>query len=328
MVRRDARDSEGCPQSAESIACCVSPTGASPVPVSVGAPGSRPQVAGRDPHARAGRQEPVRRREPRSGEQARGPQHEVKPAASTEKQSGGRAAHVTAKATSAARVPKLAVGFGGVMGAARVQGETRNSGDPSVWPKSGRGAPYKPKAKSATAQRESEGIMVPKTAGSPAGTNAVRQNAAGGKGPCGSRVGRVGKREGMAGKPGPNDPDGRKPCGKAQQLQRQLWAAAKRAPDRRFHALYDHIWRSDILWEAWKRVRRNQGAAGVDRQSIRDVEQTGTQKFLEELQSELRLGTYRPQVVRRQYIPKADGKKRPLGIPTVRDRVVQMAAKL
>ena len=170
--------------------------------------------------------------------------------------------------------------------------------------------------------------MVPKTAGQPAGTNAVRQNAAGGKGPCGSRVGSVGKREGMAGKSGPNDPGRRKPHGKAQQLQRQLYAAAKRAPDRRFHALYDHIWRGDILQEAWKRVRQNQGAAGVDRQSICDVEGYGAQRFLEELQAELKAGKYRPQVVRRQYIPKADGKTRPLGIPTVRDRVVQMAAKL
>jgi group II intron reverse transcriptase/maturase len=75
-------------------------------------------------------------------------------------------------------------------------------------------------------------------------------------------------------------------------------------------------------------VRKNRGAAGIDGQSIRDVEQYGVERFLEELGAELRAGKYRPQVVRRRYIPKADGRKRPLGIPTVRDRVAQMAAKL
>ncbi len=72
----------------------------------------------------------------------------------------------------------------------------------------------------------------------------------------------------------------------------------------------------------------NRGAAGVDGQSIRDVEEQGVEVFLERIGAELRAGRYRPSVVRRQYIPKADGRKRPLGIPTVRDRVVQMAAKL
>jgi group II intron reverse transcriptase/maturase len=86
--------------------------------------------------------------------------------------------------------------------------------------------------------------------------------------------------------------------------------------------------RVDILHEAWKRVRRNRGAAGVDRESIQDVEQYGVQRFLQELADVLRAGEYGAQVVRRAYIPKADGSKRPLGIPTVRDRVVQMAAKL
>jgi len=138
----------------------------------------------------------------------------------------------------------------------------------------------------------------------------------------------AGKREGMAGTTGPNDPGGRRPRDKVRELQRQLCAAAKRAPGRRFHALYDHIWRSDVLREAWKRVRRNRGAAGVDGQSLLVVEQYGVERFLEELGDALRAGTYRPSVVRRRYIPKADGRKRPLGIPTVRDRVAQMAAKL
>src|SRR6187431_1877589 len=83
------------------------------------------------------------------------------------------------------------------------------------------------------------------------------------------------KREGMAGTTGPNDPGGRRPREKVRELQRRLWAAAKRAPGRRFHALYDHTWRSDVLQEAWKRVRQNRGAAGVDRQSLHGVEQYG-----------------------------------------------------
>ncbi|HET9862326.1 MAG TPA: group II intron reverse transcriptase/maturase [Steroidobacteraceae bacterium] len=132
----------------------------------------------------------------------------------------------------------------------------------------------------------------------------------------------------MAGTTGPNDPVGRESDAKVRQLQRQLWAAAKRAPARRFHALYGQMCRDDVLHEAWKRVRRNRGAAGIDRVSIQAVEQYGVQRFLQELGEVLRAGEYGAPVVRRVYIPKADGGKRPLGIPTVRDRVVQMAAKL
>jgi group II intron reverse transcriptase/maturase len=115
---------------------------------------------------------------------------------------------------------------------------------------------------------------------------------------------------------------------KVRQLQRRLWAAAKRSPTRRFHALYDRIYRSDVLWEAWRRVRRNKGVAGIDRQSIEAIERGGICDFLETLQAELRGGGYRTKAVLRRYIPKPDGRQRPLGIPTVRDRVVQMAAKL
>lgn len=157
---------------------------------------------------------------------------------------------------------------------------------------------------------------------------AAQNNAAGGKGPWGGRVGEEGKREGMDRESVPNNPGRRRPLDKVRQLQRRLWAAAKRQPGRRFHALYDRIFRADILKEAWKRVKKNRGAAGVDAQTLKDVEEYGIERFLEALGAELKAGTYRPNAVLRRYIPKADGKKRPLGIPTIRDRVVQMATKL
>ena len=201
-----------------------------------------------------------------------------------------------------------------------MHGEARNTRDPSAWPWSGQGAPYKPKAKSAAVQRESEGTVVPRMA--------AKNNTAGGKGPCGGRADGAGTRKGMTATSGSNHPGGHRPRDNVRHLQRQLWAAAKRSPGRRFHALYDRMWRSDVLREAWKRVRHNRGAAGLDGETIRIVEQYGAERLIEELGAALRTGTYRPQAVLRRYIPKADGRQRPLGIPTVRDRVVQMAAKL
>ena len=118
------------------------------------------------------------------------------------------------------------------------------------------------------------------------------------------------------------------PNEKVRQLQRKLYVCAKRSKTRRFHALYDRIYGSDVLWEAWRRVRSNGGAAGVDGESIQAIEQRGAEQFLREIQAEARAGQYRPSPVKRRWIPKADGKQRPLGIPTVRDRVVQMAAKI
>jgi group II intron reverse transcriptase/maturase len=121
----------------------------------------------------------------------------------------------------------------------------------------------------------------------------------------------------------PNNPEE-----KVRELQRTLYGCAKRSRTRRFHALYDRICRSDVLREAWKRVRSNRGAAGVDEETIRDIDEMGPDQFLEAIRVDLVAGRYRPSPVRRRYIPKTDGKQRPLGIPTVRDRVVQMATKI
>jgi group II intron reverse transcriptase/maturase len=125
-----------------------------------------------------------------------------------------------------------------------------------------------------------------------------------------------------------NHPSGRESADKVRQLQRRLWSAAKQQPGRRFHALYDRIYRRDVLWDAWRRVKRNRGAAGIDAMTLADIEQRGVEALLEDLGARLRAGTYRPVAVRRRYIPKGTGGQRPLGIPTVRDRVAQMAATL
>nr|MBC9198721.1 hypothetical protein [Paenibacillus sp. PL91] len=113
-----------------------------------------------------------------------------------------------------------------------------------------------------------------------------------------------------------------------QQLQEKLGHAAKENKKRRFHALYDKVYRRDILWEAWRRVRANGGAAGVDELTLADIEKQGEFQFIEECYRMLKEGKYHPSPVRRKYIPKKDGKQSPLGIPTIRDRVVQMATKI
>src|SRR3954452_3568471 len=91
------------------------------------------------------------------------------------------------------------------------------------------------------------------------------------------------------------------PIENVRKLQRRLYIAAKRNRERRFHALYDRIWRSDVLLEAWKRVRSHKGAAGIDGETLTMIEQQGVVPFLRELQDVLRSGTYRPQPVRRRY---------------------------
>jgi RNA-directed DNA polymerase len=173
--------------------------------------------------------------------------------------------------------------------------------------------------KSQGAKRESDGVVVL--------VNAVQHNAADGKDPDFGHAGRGGTREGMAASR-PNHPVRASSDDKVQQLQRRLWAAAKQSPERRFHALYDRIYRGDVLWVAWERVRRNKGAAGVDGVTLAQVEDYGAERMLAELQADFRRGTYRPAPVRRRFIPKHDGTARPLGIPTVKDRVAQAAAKI
>ena len=110
-----------------------------------------------------------------------------------------------------------------------------------------------------------------------------------------------------------------------QKLQMALHAKAKDSPTFRFYSLYDKIYRTDVLWIAWRRCRTNDGSPGVDGQTFEDVEKYGVEKWLAELAEELRTKRYQPQPVRRVFIPKPDGKQRPLGIPSLRDRVVETA---
>jgi RNA-directed DNA polymerase len=115
---------------------------------------------------------------------------------------------------------------------------------------------------------------------------------------------------------------------KVQKLQEALHAKAKGSPDYRFYALYDKVYRRDILEFAYARCRANGGVPGIDRQTFEDIEAYGLERWLDELATELKDRTYQSRPVRRVYIPKPDGKQRPLGIATIRDRVVQMAVVL
>jgi hypothetical protein len=195
---------------------CLPPTGASPVSVSAGAPSSRPQAQDESSAARAGCRKSPRR------EQARGPQHQVKPAASSDLQSESRAGHVAAKATYDALLSGgvRASCLGGVGGAAREHGVRWNTRGPSAQPWSGQRDLYKPTAKASRAQRESEGIVLLQTV--------ATNNAARGKGPCFGRARNEGKCQGMAGMTGPNHPGAHQRAANARQPRHELGMAAKR----------------------------------------------------------------------------------------------------
>ena len=200
MVRReDPKPPEGRPTEGTGSGC-TAPTGESPVRVSIGARGSRPAPQAERPKGEARRRKPTAA-EAVNGKQVRGPQHQVKPAASSEEQSESRAEHVAAKAMPAAERSECeAAGLGGVWGAARGQGAMRNTRGPSAPPVVRQSAPDKPMAKRGDVQRESEGavvVMIP-----------AQNNAGGAKGLCFSHVEQAGTCEGMAAKSGPNNPGG------------------------------------------------------------------------------------------------------------------------
>ena len=115
---------------------------------------------------------------------------------------------------------------------------------------------------------------------------------------------------------------------KIRKLQRKLYCKAKQESDFRFYALYDKVYRIDILTHAYRRVKQNGGTPGIDGVSYADIERYGVPRYTEELSQELKNKQYKPDAVKRVYIPKSNGQKRPLGIPTLKDRIVQMAVKI
>jgi RNA-directed DNA polymerase len=301
-------------RSAERVgSSCTVSAGESPAPVSAEAPGSRPHEGHESVRSRAGCQKPV----PVGRKRSDGPQRvvNVEQASSNYQPKGDwerRAGHVTAKAMHSAGESERALGLPGVLAAARREGTMRNRREPSRRSTSDA-------ATGISAERESESSRAAVRGGH--STVEGVENTPEGRAPALVEREDAGKCEGMAARP--NNPEE-----KVRELQRTLWRCAKRSQSRRFHALYDRICRGDVLREAWKRVRANRGAAGIDGESIAAIAERGVEAWLAEIQAKLRAGEYRPNPVRRRYIPKSDGGQRPLGIPTVRDRVVQMAAKL
>src|SRR3990172_849596 len=311
MVRPDDDEVRG--EAEEESSRRVELAGESPTRVGAGAPGSRPQAEREIASARAGRRKPGTR----DREQSCGPQRVVNAEqASSDYQPKGdwesRAGHFAAKAMHNDRVPERSLGLPGVVAVARSDRSTRNRRGPPSQPAFGEAARISAEREVAPCE---EGVRGGRSTGEAA------DKAVEGRTPASVVRADAGKREGMAARP--NDPED-----KVRELQRTLWMCAKRSKTRRFHALYDRIWRGDVLREAWRRVRANRGAAGVDAQSIDAIEILGVSEWLAEIEAALRAGRYRPSPVRRRYIEKSSGGQRPLGIPTLRDRVVQMAAKL
>ena len=114
-------------------------------------------------------------------------------------------------------------------------------------------------------------------------------------------------------------------AGKVRSFQRKIYLKAKQEKEFRFYVMYDKISLQHFLFEAWKRVKANKGVPGYDKVTFSDIEKYGVEMYLKELAEELKEDSYKPQPIMRVYVPKANGKMRPLGIPTIRDRIVQMS---